>query len=190
MKLSEKLFYLDTETTGLIVPKHDIVQLGYIIEIHNEVVEEGEFLVQPFNYGNIAQSALDVNKRTIEEIKTFPEPRIVHPQILALLDKYVDKYNKLDKFIIAGYKVDFDLGMFEAFFKKNNHKYFWSYFDYHKLDPITFLFMLEYKGVIKLESHKLIDVCKYFGIEIKAHDALSDIRATRELIYKLMEYIK
>lgn len=190
MKLSEKVFYLDTETTGLIVPKHDIIQLAYIVEINHKVEEEGEFLVQPFSYNNIEQGALDINKRTIEEIKTFPEPRIVHPQILTLLDKYVDKYNKQDKFIPAGYQVDFDIRMFNNFFKKSNHKYFWSYFDYHKLDPITFIFMLEYKGLIKLESHHLVDVCKYFGIEINAHDALSDIQATRKLIYKLMEYLK
>ena len=39
-------------------------------------------------------------------------------------------------------------------------------------------------------SHKLVDVCKHFGIELDAHDALSDIKATRQLIYKLMEYLK
>ena len=49
---------------------------------------------------------------------------------------------------------------------------------------------LEYKKLIILESHKLVDVCKYFDIKIDAHDALSDIKATRELIYKLMKFLK
>jgi len=190
MKLSEKVFWFDVETTGLIPKKHDIVQLGYIIEINHNIVEEGKFLAQPFNYDTIEKSALECNKLTIETIKTFPEPKKVHLQILALLDKYIDKYNKQDKFIAAGYNVDFDIQMFNEFFKKNNHLYFWSYFDYHKLDPITFIFMLEYKGLISLENHRLANVCKYFGININAHDALEDIKATRELVYKLMGYLK
>lgn len=185
-----KIFYFDVETTGLDPQKNDIIQLGYIVEINGQVKKEGEFKLQPINYATINKAALEVNKTTIEDLKTYPQPQLVHRQIVSLLDKYVDKYNKNDKFIVAGYNVDFDLGMFEEFFKKNNHKYFWSYFDYHKLDPITFIFMLEYKGLIKLESHKLVNVCKYFGIEINAHDALSDIKATRALIYKLMEYLK
>ena len=185
-----KIFYFDTETTGLDPRKHDIIQLAYIVEINGEVKEEGEFRLQPMDYDTIEKGALEVNKTTIEQLKTYPQPKLVHGQIVNLLDKYVDKYNKQDKFLPAGFSVKFDMDMFRAFFFKNNHKYFGSYFGYYMLDPVPFLMFWEYKGLIKLDSYKLVDVCKYFDIKIDAHDALSDIKATRELIHKLMIYLK
>ena len=185
-----KIFYFDTETTGLDPKRHDIIQLAYIVEIDGKIVDENSFRLQPSNYDTIEKAALEVNKTTIEQLKGYPESQLVHGQIVNLLDKYVDKYDKMDKFLPAGYRINFDMDMFREFFKKNNHKYFGSYFGYHMLDPIPFLFFLELKGLIKLESHKLVDVCKHFGIELDAHDALSDIKATRQLIYKLMEYLK
>ena len=188
--MNNKIFYFDTETTGLDPQKNDIIQLAYIVEIDGEVKEEGEFKLQPINYDTVEKGALEVNKITIEQLKTYPQPQLVHGQIVNLLDKYVDKYNKMDKFLPAGYNVKFDMDMFRQFFFKNNHKYFGSYFGYHMLDPVTFLMFLELKGLIKLDSYKLVDVCKYFGIELDAHDALSDIKATRELVHKLMEFLK
>lgn len=185
-----KIFYFDVETTGLDPKRNDIIQLAYIVEINGEIKEEGEFRLQPMNYATIEKGALEVNKITIEQLKTYPQPQAVHGQIVNLLDKYVDKYNKKDKFLPAGYNVKFDMDMFRTFFFKNNHKYFGSYFGYHMLDPVPFLMFLEYKGLIKLESYKLVDVCKYFGIELDAHNALSDIKATRKLIHKLMGYLK
>ena len=189
--MNNKIFYCDTETTGLDPKKNDIIQLAYIIEINREVKEEGEFRLQPMNYATIEKGALEVNKITVEDLKKYPQPQLVHGQIVNLLDKYIDKYNKMDKFIVAGYNVKFDMEMFREFFFKNNHKYFGSYFNYYTmLDPIACLSLLEYKGLIKLDNHKLVDVCKYFDIKIDAHDALSDIKATRELIHKLMGYLK
>ena len=107
-----KIFYFDTETTGLNPKRHDIIQLAYIVEIDGEVKEEGQFKLQPMNYDTIDRGALEVNKITIEQLKTYQQPKLVHGQIVNLLDKYVDKYNKLDKFIPTGYNVQFDMDMF------------------------------------------------------------------------------
>jgi division protein CdvB (Snf7/Vps24/ESCRT-III family) len=51
--------------------------------------------------------------------------------------------------------------------------------------------VLNYKGSINLVNAKLITACENFGITIDAHDALSDIKATRELMQRIMkEYLK
>ena len=52
------------------------------------------------------------------------------------------------------------------------------------------LAMLEYKGLIELPGYKLANVCEYFGIPIKSHDAMSDIEATRILIQLMLDYLK
>jgi DNA polymerase III epsilon subunit-like protein len=46
--------------------------------------------------------------------------------------------------------------------------------------------MMDYAGKIDLPDYKLSTVCAHYGIDIKAHEALSDIQATRELTLKLI----
>lgn len=185
-----KVFYFDTETTGLDFIKTDIIQLGYIIELDNEIAEKGIIYCQPFNYATIEKGALEVNKTTLEMLKGYQSPEKAYEDIIRILNRYVDKYNKKDKFIPAGYNVNFDIQMLKSFFMKNNNKYFGAYFNYHALDPISLLYMLEFKKILKLENYKLTTACEYFRIKLEAHNALNDIEATRELIKKLLEYVK
>ncbi len=187
----KKLLFFDCETTGLDAKLNDIIQFAYIIDIDGEVKEEGNIFMQPFSYDNISQEALNVNKRTIEEIKTYQSSYDGYKQIINIFNKYIDKYNKNDRFSPAGYNIGFDREFLQQFFLKHNNKYCWSYVDYHLLDPMPVLMMLTLKGSLKMYNHKLITACENFGITINAHDALSDIRATRELTYKIMnDYLK
>jgi len=189
--MNDKIFWIDIESTGLDFRRHDIIQLSYLIEINKEIKEEGNFYVQPFNYDTIEKAALEVNKLEISQIKTFPEPKEIYNKIKGILEKYIDRYNKNDKFSMAGYNnTNFDVPFLKQFFIKNNDRYFGAFFNYHILDVFPLLFALEYKGLIKLDNFKLITVCKHFGIELKAHDALSDIKATRELFNILLTYFK
>jgi DNA polymerase III epsilon subunit-like protein len=34
---------------------------------------------------------------------------------------------------------------------------------------------------VRLKNYRLETMCKHFGIELKAHDAMSDIEATKQL---------
>jgi DNA polymerase III epsilon subunit-like protein len=47
-----------------------------------------------------------------------------------------------------------------------------------------------YSGVLELESVSLSVLCDYFGVKIKAHDAMSDIKASREIIQKMQKLLK
>jgi DNA polymerase III epsilon subunit-like protein len=106
------------------------------------------------------------------------------------LDTYVDKYNKNDKFIPVGYNVNFDIGFLREFFLKNGNKYYGSYFDYHFLDGMALTFFMRYIGKLNLENYRLETSCKHYGIEINAHDALSDIEGTRDLILQIAKELK
>ena len=44
--------------------------------------------------------------------------------------------------------------------------------------------------MIDITGYKLVDIAQYFSTTILAHDAQSDIRATREIAYKLLDKIK
>ena len=179
--MSKKIFWFDVETTGLNPINHDIIQLAFLIEIDRNIIESHNMLMQPFDYNTIDQKSLNVHGRTVEEIKQYPKPRDSYLELISILEKYVDRYNRSDKFNHAGYNSRFDLEFLKQFFMKNNDDYFGSWFNYRGIDPLPFLHTLDGIGKISLSNYKLETVCEYFNIPINAHDALSDITATRNL---------
>ena len=183
-----KIFWFDVETTGLDKTKHALIQIAYIIEIDSVIKESGNIFIQPFKTDLIDDAALRVNKRSKEEMfkEPFLFPEDAYEKINEIFSKYIDKYNKEDKFYPAGYNVSFDCDFLSNFFLKNNDKYFGSWFNGRNLDPKYLLALLSYEGKIDLPKHSLAEACKYFKVDLKeAHDAMSDITATRELMLKL-----
>lgn len=189
--MNKKIFWFDVETTGLDPITQDIVQLAFIIEIDRKIAENQNLVMQPFNYETIDLEALKKHRRTVEEIKTYPDPRKVYTNLISILDKYVDRYNTSDKFHNAGYNSKFDMEFLKQYFIKNGDSYFGSWFNYRSIDPLPLLHILDGMGSMSLENYQLETVCKHFNIPIKAHDALSDITATRELTKLICsKYIK
>ena len=183
----KKIFHFDCETTGIDPKINDIIQMAYIIEVDGEIKEEGEIKVQPHSYENISQKAVEVHGITIEDMKQFDPPRVAHEKILAVLGRYVDKYNRYDKYYPAGYNCSFDLSFMSEFFAKCGDKYFGSWVNWRRIDPLPMLYVMDLNGDITLPNYKLETVCEHFGVEIKAHDAVSDIRATSEILKILLK---
>lgn len=181
----KKALYFDVETTGLNDYKNDIIQFACIVEINGEVVEEWETKVSPIDFTSIEPKALETNGLKIGDLRSFPNPKEVHAQMNKLFGKYIAKFDKGDKFAPAGYNVKFDVGFLQSFFKKNDDKYYGSWFNWKLIDPLNTLHQMDYEGKINLPDYKLSTVCTHFGIPLKAHDALSDIRATRQLRHHL-----
>ena len=181
-----KALFLDVETTGLYSKKHDIWQAAFLVEINGEVVEELSVTMKPHNLKNVESKALDVTGITMAELEKMGEPILsLKNKILPLFNKYIDKFNKKDKFTPIGYNVEFDLGFMNEFFKKCGDRFFGSYQNWRKVDVLGEVYKHVYRGRLCLSNYKLETVCKHFGIDIDAHDALSDIRATRELMLLL-----
>src|SRR3712207_7527560 len=65
----------------------------------------------PFPDSDISEEALAVTKLTREEIFRFDSPQVTCEIFTQILGKYVDKYNKNDKFTVVGHNVKFDLDM-------------------------------------------------------------------------------
>lgn len=182
-----KILYFDCETTGRSAVKNDIVQLSGMIEIDGVVKEEFNFRCQPFDFSTVEEEALKVTGLTLEDLKSYPLPKEMYTKLVTLLSKYCNKFDKNDKFYPAGYNVSFDLDFLANFFAKNGDKYFGSWVNWKSIDGLPLMRFLEFCGSVRLENQKLGTVCEHFGIEIQAHDALSDIRATRSLIQKLKD---
>ena len=181
-----KVLYFDTETTGLNPVHNDIIQIAGVIEIDGKIMEEFNLTCQPFSFDNISKQALEINKRTVDEIREFQKPAFLHADLKKLFSKYVDQYNKNDKFIPAGQNVRFDIDFLHQFFQKNNDKYFGSWLKWQGVDLLALASILQYAGKFTLENLKLETLAKHFRVELEAHDALEDIKATRLIIKKAL----
>ena len=181
-----KLFYVDVETTGKYANKNDIIQLAYIIEIDGLVAEEGNLFMAPIDESAIEDEALAVSGSTRAQILAYPPAKEVYKKFIAVLNKYVNRYDKTDKFYPVGYNVRFDCDFISAWFRKMGDKYYGSWFWWQLADPMMVLHFLAVLGKLEpLVNYKLATVCECYGIKIDAHDAMSDIRAVRALVQKL-----
>ena len=188
-----KIIFIDTETGGVNPEKAALIQLSGIIRIDKKDVEKFNFYIKPFENSEVTEKALEVQGRTLEELKTdkYVEEKEVYKQFINLLDKYIDKYDRTDKFIVAGYNVRFDVDILKAFFQRHGNNFLFSYLDSSMLDPLYSIRLLQIAEILPvLENNKLETWCKHFGIELKAHDSLEDIEATKKLIGKLILLIR
>ena len=188
-----KIIFIDTETGGVNPEKAALIQLSGIIRIDKNDVEKFNFYIKPFENSEVNEKALEVQGRTLEELKTdkYVEEKEVYKLFIKLLDKYIDKYDKTDKFIVAGYNVRFDVDILKALFQRHGNNFLFSYLDSSMLDPLYSIRLLQIAEVLPvLENNKLETWCKHFGIELKTHDSLEDIVATKKLIGKLISLIR
>ncbi len=180
-----KLLYLDTETTGL-TDNSAIVQIAGAIEIDNEVVEWFGIRCKPHEGADISESALKTIGLTIEELNQEQEPEQALKELEKVFSKYIDRYNKNDKLIMICHNYPFDFRMLYNFYSRLNNKFMGSFIDF-KLNVCTLNLVksLQVMGILPiLENNRLETWCRYFGVTLEnAHDALEDIRATRE-VYK------
>jgi DNA polymerase-3 subunit epsilon len=127
---------------------------------------------------------------TKEQIQAYPPMREVYDRLVGMLSNYVDKYNRQDKFFLAGYNnASFDNYFLKAFFVQNGDNYFYSWFWINSID-----IMVLATQHLMAERHQMADfkqetVAKALGIEIerdKLHDAAYDIRLTREIYTRII----
>lgn len=187
-----KILYFDVETTGRDPKVNEIIQFSAIVEIDGEVKETVNWYCQPTRWENVEPEALEVTGKTIEELQTYPPASALMDGLESLFNEYIDKYDKTDKFYPAGHNVGFDLDFLQAFWKQHGDKYgTGSYQNWRSLDSRVLAHFLITAGKIpEPENIKLSTLCAQFDIPINAHDAMSDITATRELIKKMLTYLK
>lgn len=185
-----KLLFIDTETTGLDPIQNAVIQIAGIVEIDGVVKEEFNLLARPFPGELYSNEALNVTGRSIEEIKGFPYPADTFRTLMGIFEKYINRYDKRDKFHMVGQNPKFDYDFLARWFVKNGNRYFYAYVQYHLIDLIVASTLFKLAGLINVPDAKLGTMSKHFGIAHDAHDALGDIKVTRELFYKYIEFMK
>jgi DNA polymerase III epsilon subunit family exonuclease len=169
------LAFVDIETTGLNVIKHEIIEIGVVITTQKlKVIEKFELKIKPKAIENAEPISLKIthyNKTDWKEAFSSEEAMKIFSE-------------KVKDCIMVGQNVSFDFSFLEYAFVKNKLK---NSMHYHKLDTISIAWAKLHKKR-NITHFSLRELCKHFGIENKnPHSALSDAYATYELYKKLMK---
>lgn len=195
-----KICYIDVETGGTNPEINPVLQLSGKIEINGVAQETFNWFIRCPDNKVLEPSALEVNHLTEEQVRgpEFPTYKEVYTMFVEMLDKYVNRFDKRDKFFFCGYNAHFDDSFMRQFFIDNAEderakqygNFYGSYFWTPVLDVMqlaVFYLILERAN---LDNFKLNTVYRFiFGDSkadsIKWHDALGDIEAT-EQIFKFL----
>lgn len=184
-----KILFYDVETTGLHYWRHSVHQIAGIIEIDGEVKETFDFRTAPYPSAVIDPAALKVSSVTEAQIKAYPDQKSVHEKLTGLMSKYVDKFDKKDKFYLAGFNnASFDNNFLQAFFKQCGDDYMMSWFWAGSIDIMVLASMALMEKRTGMKDFKLVTVALELGIEVdteRLHDGSYDIELTRSIYHAL-----
>lgn len=187
----KQLFY-DLETTGVHPGKNGIHQISGIVVIDGEQKETFNIQLQPNEKAIIEDEALAVAGITRETLKTYQSFRSGYLAFVVLIQKYIEKFDKKDKFQLIGYNNrSFDDQFLRGLFLQNNDNYFGYYFWADSSDVLVLASECLKEKRTELVDFKLKTVAEYCGVtvdESKLHDAQYDIYLTIEL-YKHLKTV-
>ena len=180
-----KLLFFDLETTGIKYWKNGIHQISGEIVIDGETKETFNYNVCPIPQCEVDETALQVCGVTREQIFAYPDMHEVYLEFVNMLSKYVDKYNKDDKFFLVGYNnASFDNSFLKAFFVQNGDSFFYSWFWVNSIDVMVLATQHLMMKRHLMKDFKQETVARTLGIELdssRLHDAAYDIWLTRQI---------
>ncbi len=199
--VTQKLVFIDVETTGVNPETNGLTQISGCVQIGDEVQESFDYFVRPFPHDIIESKALEVtgiDRRQLlppdhpdhlaVEGQFFEDPKDIYVRLHALFMKYVDQYDKSDKYQFVGYNShSFDMPFLRRFWEKNNDRFFGSWFWYPCLDVMLVWAQILHAQRAELPNFKLATVAKHCGLSVdddRLHDSQYDIDLTRQLWLK------
>ena len=188
-----RFLWFDTETTGLETADASIFELGLILVVNGQFICERCFFLNPLSETiKYHEEAGKIHGYSELDIKSFPPESEQIKKIVDFLRSAMNLFKpegeNTEKLIAAGYNIGFDIKHLKAMLERNGYKYE----DYFKPFNADVFEQVKRAGIQKalpyLPDRKLVTVAKHLRIDFeKAHDALSDIRATREVARRLQQ---
>lgn len=178
---------LDVETGGLKSKKNPITQLAYQsfeLDTYKPQLEFSTY-IQPYADLDIDDAAMKYTGITYQQLTSGMDSKEVVKKLCDDLKSVTSTHTK--KPIILGHNIGFDIGFITFLF--NFHKIeIDKYFDCNEGIPksIDTLSLAKQKWAKdeKMTSYNLSSCCQKAGIEIiDAHDAMNDVKATKELFF-------
>lgn len=184
-----KILFFDLETTGLDTRTCAIHQLAGLVEIDGVVRETFNYHIRPHEGAEMVDAALEMACVTTAQIAGYPTAESVHREFTDMLARYINRYNKSDKFYLAGYNSrSFDEPFLRQLFLRNNDNYYGAYFWQIGFDVMVLAAERLKHALPSMPNFKLPTVAVELGVSIPGnlHDAAHDIALTYA-IYKALQ---
>ena len=180
------LLIIDTETTGLDITRHSVLQLGAVLIDKDSLEEKYHYCSYIYatkkQFQAADERALRINGINIDMTKKAPTWKESFTTMLHETKKF--------KYHIAGQNLQFDVSFMKQMCRRYRFKYPFGRdreLGAREIDlwPV-FLSVGAFKDLPYIDRNaSLYSMCKYFNIETKSHDALADCRATAEVLRRM-----
>lgn len=187
-----ELYICDTETTGLDPVTNDVIEVSFCRLSDGA---QKTWNIKPINFESIEHDALRINGHKKEDIThqtkfgrdTYKEA----PLVLVEIENWLFEDNMpVSNRIIVGQNVAFDKEMLQRLWSKCNSKETFP-FGRRTLDTMQIEFFLDWCKDTLAEGYSLNNLTKKYGIKNeKAHTAAADVKATKEVFEKQVEFFK
>jgi len=168
---SKRVVVLDLETTGLSPYRHKITEVAAVKVQNGKVVDSFQTLVDPET--PIPRFITKLTGITDEMVSGKPKIKDVIPKLK----------NFLGEDPIVGHNVSFDYN-----FLRHN---FSEYCSDNLQNPLICTAKLARRILPDLSNKKLGTVAEYYGVvNERAHRAMADVKATKEIYYKFIDELK
>lgn len=177
-----KTIWIDVETTGLDFEKCQIIELAALYEngkesdlFHKYCKPES----RPDNFAEI-EELTGISWSFLEDCGV--SERQLYIDFVEFLSKKIDRYDRTDKALFAAFNADFDNQFLRELFKRNGDNYFGSWFHSARLDVFSTVAMAYRFEVLDVQpNNKNETIAKALDIQLTAHSAIEDIKASRQI---------
>lgn len=157
--------------------------------------EESTFysLIRPTNFETVEQQALDINKKTIEQLEKAPSLSEVWSDFVRFVDKFSKSKTIWDRPVLCGHNImGFDKIIFDRLciefgpVDKTNRP---TLFSPHFIDTMNLCFM-NFESLKEPYRYNLDYLRKFFGIDAggKAHEAMQDVLDAKAIAVRFLEW--
>lgn len=186
------IYVCDVETTGLDDRVNDIIELS-IHRLTDDV--QKTWCITPFNTNNIDADALRINGHKLEDIlhktregrERYQDPNKV---IVEVENFIMEDGVPTTQRILAGQNVGFDKNFLEQHWIKGKVKDSFP-FGRRMLDIMQIEFFLDLCRGQMSEGYSLKNIIKKYGLKNEAaHTAAADVKVTKDVLLKQVEFFK
>jgi DNA polymerase III epsilon subunit-like protein len=187
------IYVVDVETTGLDDHLNDVIELS-LHRLSDDV--QKTWCIKPFNPANIDPESLRINGHKLDDIlhKTFEgRERYLDPnKVMVEIENWtMEDGVPTTQRILAGQNVGFDVGFLEQHWLKGQTRDSFPFNVRRQLDTMQIEFFLDLcKGQMS-EGYSLNNLTKKYGLKNeKAHTAAADVKVTKEVLIKQIEFFQ
>lgn len=184
-----KFAFIDTETTGTDHMKHGLFMIGGIIRVDDVIKEEFKITCDLFAGDEFDPASAKSHGYNADDLHKFQDPVDAHKEFTDILGKYVDKYDKTDKYLFLNFGAEFDNKFLHRWFEGCADQYFHSWFWHPWVDVMSLAANALRRERHKMPNFKLVTVARQLSIPVdddSAHDPLYDAGLAMQVYDRLM----